>query len=48
MEIDPGNVTAEQSRSLADEYLQHVRQQAPGALRIVDKLPYNFELIDLI
>jgi tetratricopeptide (TPR) repeat protein len=41
-------MTAAQSKSLADEYLHHIRQQAPSALRIVDKLPHNFELVGLI
>ncbi|MGX8008755.1 tetratricopeptide repeat-containing sulfotransferase family protein [Mesorhizobium sp. ORM8.1] len=41
-------MTADQSKSLADEYLGHIRQHAPDALRIVDKLPHNFELIGLI
>lgn len=41
-------MTVDQSRSLADEYLGHIRQRSPDALRIVDKLPHNFELIGLI
>lgn len=41
-------MTADQSRSLAEEYLRHIRQHSPDALRIVDKLPHNFELIGLI
>ncbi|WP_217576196.1 tetratricopeptide repeat-containing sulfotransferase family protein [Mesorhizobium sp. GbtcB19] len=41
-------MTIDQSRSLADEYLHHIRQKAPDALRVVDKLPHNFELVGLI
>lgn len=41
-------MTADQSRSLADEYLAHIRQRSPDALRVIDKLPHNFELIGLI
>ncbi|RUY75838.1 sulfotransferase family protein [Mesorhizobium sp. M7A.F.Ca.CA.001.09.2.1] len=42
------DMTVEQSKSLADEYLAHIRQRSPDARRIVDKLPHNFELIGLI
>ncbi|MEZ2332719.1 sulfotransferase [Mesorhizobium sp. RCC_202] len=41
-------MTADQSRSLADEYLGHIRQRSPNSLRVVDKLPHNFELVGLI
>lgn len=42
------DMTVDQSKSLAEEYLAHIRQKSPEALRIVDKLPHNFELIGLI
>lgn len=42
------NMTVDQSKSLAEEYLIHIRQKSPEASRIVDKLPHNFELIGLI
>jgi tetratricopeptide (TPR) repeat protein len=42
------DMTVDQSKSLADEYLTHIRQRSPDARRIVDKLPHNFELIGLI
>ncbi|MER8426257.1 sulfotransferase [Mesorhizobium sp. M1403] len=41
-------MTANQSKALAEEYLSYLRQWAPAALRIVDKMPHNFELIGLI
>ncbi|MER8800605.1 sulfotransferase [Mesorhizobium sp. M0998] len=42
------SMTRDQSRALAEEYLSYLRQHAPGALRIVDKMPHNFEVIGLI
>ena len=42
------DMTVDQSKSLAEEYLIHIRQKSPEASRIVDKLPHNFELIGLI
>ncbi|ESZ05576.1 sulfotransferase [Mesorhizobium sp. M1060] len=42
------SITADLSRTLAEEHLSYLRQRAPGALRIVDKRPHNFELIGLI
>ncbi|PWJ92878.1 tetratricopeptide repeat protein [Mesorhizobium loti] len=42
------DMTVEQSKSLAEEYLSHIRQRSPDARRIVDKLPHNFELIGLV
>ncbi|RWL98977.1 MAG: tetratricopeptide repeat protein [Mesorhizobium sp.] len=33
---------------LAEEHLAYLRERAPDALRIVDKMPHNFELIGLI
>lgn len=41
-------MTPDQSRSLADEYLAYIRLKSPGAPRIIDKLPHNFELVGLI
>lgn len=42
------SLSAELSKTLADEHLSYLRQRAPDALRIVDKMPHNFELIGLI
>lgn len=42
------SMSAELSRTLADEHLSYLRERAPAALRIVDKMPHNFELIGLI
>ncbi|TPN53595.1 tetratricopeptide repeat protein [Mesorhizobium sp. B1-1-9] len=42
------NMTVDQSKSLAEEYLAHIRQRSPDARRIIDKLPHNFELIGVI
>ena len=42
------SITADLSRTLAEEHLSYLRQRAPGALRIVDKRPQNFELIGLM
>lgn len=42
------SMTRDQSRTLAEDYLCYLRQHAPAALRIVDKMPHNFELIGLI
>ncbi|BCG81397.1 tetratricopeptide repeat-containing sulfotransferase family protein [Mesorhizobium sp. 113-3-3] len=42
------DMTVDQSKSLAEEYLAHIRQKSPEASRIVDKLPHNFELVGLI
>ncbi|WP_192249145.1 tetratricopeptide repeat-containing sulfotransferase family protein [Mesorhizobium silamurunense] len=41
-------MTPELTRTLADEHLAYLRERAPDALRIVDKMPHNFELIGLI
>ena len=38
----------EQLKALAADYLGYVRKMAPQALRIVDKMPHNFELVGLI
>jgi tetratricopeptide (TPR) repeat protein len=42
------SVTPELSRTLAAEYLREVHRPAPDALRVVDKMPHNFELIGFI
>jgi tetratricopeptide (TPR) repeat protein len=41
-------MTGQQSKVLAEEYLSNLRLYAPGASRIVDKMPHNFELIGFI
>ena len=41
-------LTPENSARLAGRYLAQVRRHAPDALRIVDKMPHNFELIGFI
>jgi tetratricopeptide (TPR) repeat protein len=41
-------ITPEQSRTLAAEYLRDLLKLGPRAARIVDKMPYNFELIGFI
>ncbi|MBZ9764622.1 sulfotransferase [Mesorhizobium sp. CA8] len=41
-------MTPDLTRTLADEHLAYLRERAPDALRIVDKMPHNFELIGLI
>lgn len=40
--------TPDLTRALAGEHLAYLRERAPDALRIVDKMPHNFELIGLI
>lgn len=42
------SITKDLSRTLAEEHLTYLRERAPSALRIVDKMPHNFELIGLI
>ncbi|RWE57272.1 MAG: tetratricopeptide repeat protein [Mesorhizobium sp.] len=42
------SITADLSRTLAEEHLSYLHERAPAALRIVDKTPHNFELIGLI
>ena len=42
------SITPDLSRTLAEEHLSYLRQRAPAALRIVDKMPHNFELVGLI
>ncbi|RUW35981.1 MULTISPECIES: sulfotransferase [unclassified Mesorhizobium] len=41
-------ITPELTKTLAAEHLAYLRERAPGALRIVDKMPHNFELVGLI
>ncbi len=41
-------MTPEQSRTMAGEYLKHLRRYSRSASRIVDKMPHNFELVGLI
>ncbi|RWI99002.1 sulfotransferase [Mesorhizobium sp.] len=41
-------ITPELTKTLASEHLAYLRERAPDALRIVDKMPHNFELIGLI
>ncbi|WP_245235482.1 sulfotransferase family protein [Mesorhizobium erdmanii] len=45
--IDSDN-TDDLARALAEEHLAYLRERAPDAVRIVDKMPHNFELIGLI
>ncbi|UDL92756.1 sulfotransferase [Mesorhizobium sp. PAMC28654] len=42
------SITADSSRALAKEHLSYLRERAPAALRIVDKMPHNFMVIGLI
>ncbi|TIQ34320.1 MAG: tetratricopeptide repeat protein [Mesorhizobium sp.] len=41
-------ITPELTKTLAAEHLAYLRERAPAALRIVDKMPHNFELIGLV
>ncbi|CDX60883.1 Sulfotransferase [Mesorhizobium plurifarium] len=41
-------ITEGLSKTLAEEHLSYLRERAPTALRIVDKMPHNFELIGLL
>lgn len=41
-------VTERLSRTLAEEHLSYLRERAPAAQRIIDKMPHNFELIGLL
>ena len=41
-------LTGEQLRELGDSYVRAVRQLAPAAERIIDKMPYNFQYAGLI
>ncbi|TIP09036.1 tetratricopeptide repeat-containing sulfotransferase family protein [Mesorhizobium sp.] len=42
------SITEDLSRTLAEEHLSYLRERAPAALRVVDKMPHNFEMIGLI
>ena len=42
------SMTIEQSRTMARDYLAFLGQYSKTSLRIVDKMPHNFELIGLI
>ncbi|MDX8469235.1 sulfotransferase [Mesorhizobium sp. VK23B] len=41
-------ITPELTKTLAAEHLAYLRERAPRALRIVDKMPHNFELVGLV
>jgi tetratricopeptide (TPR) repeat protein len=41
-------VTEGLSKTLAEEHLSYLRERAPTAQRIIDKMPHNFELIGLL
>ncbi|TGR81849.1 sulfotransferase family protein [Mesorhizobium sp. M2D.F.Ca.ET.223.01.1.1] len=41
-------ITSQLTKTLAAEHLAYLRERAPAALRIVDKMPHNFELIGLV
>ncbi|MBZ9850366.1 sulfotransferase [Mesorhizobium sp. CA14] len=41
-------VTESLSKTLAEEHLSYLRERAPTAQRIIDKMPHNFELIGLL
>ncbi|TPI35215.1 tetratricopeptide repeat protein [Mesorhizobium sp. B3-2-1] len=41
-------ITEGLSKTLAEEHLSYLRERAPVAQRIVDKMPHNFELIGLL
>ncbi|CDX31089.1 conserved hypothetical protein [Mesorhizobium sp. ORS 3359] len=42
------SMTPELTKTLADGHLAYLRERAPEALRIVDKMPHNFEQIGLV
>lgn len=42
------SMTIEKSRTMAQDYLAFLRQYSHTALRVVDKMPHNFELVGLI
>ncbi|MBZ9795820.1 tetratricopeptide repeat-containing sulfotransferase family protein [Mesorhizobium sp. ES1-4] len=42
------SISEDLSRTLADEHISYLRERAPTAQRIIDKMPHNFELIGLI
>jgi len=41
-------ITEGLSKTLAEEHLSYLRERAPAAQRIIDKMPHNFELIGLL
>ncbi|CDX41600.1 Sulfotransferase [Mesorhizobium sp. SOD10] len=41
-------ITEGLSKILAEEHLSYLRERAPRAQRIIDKMPHNFELIGLL
>jgi tetratricopeptide (TPR) repeat protein len=41
-------MSKDRSRALAADYLRFARKSSPGALRVIDKMNHNFELIGLI
>ena len=41
-------LSAEQSRGYADAYMDTLKRHSRAALRVVDKMPHNFELLGLI
>lgn len=41
-------ITEGLSKTLAEEHLSYLRERAPVARRIIDKMPHNFELIGLL
>jgi len=41
-------ITESLSKTLAEEHLSYLRERAPTAQRIIDKMPHNFELIGLL
>ncbi|RTL95020.1 MAG: sulfotransferase family protein [Hyphomicrobiales bacterium] len=41
-------ITEGLSKTLAEEHLSYLRERAPTARRIIDKMPHNFELIGLL
>ncbi|WP_363263440.1 sulfotransferase [Mesorhizobium sp.] len=42
------SMTSDQLSAVGDKYLSSVRRSARGSLRVIDKMPHNFELIGLI
>jgi tetratricopeptide (TPR) repeat protein len=41
-------ITEGLSKTLAEEHLSYLRERAPTAQRVIDKMPHNFELIGLL
>ncbi|RJT34951.1 tetratricopeptide repeat protein [Mesorhizobium waimense] len=42
------SMTNKQSQAMAQEYLEYLRQYSLPDLRVVDKMPHNFEIVGLI